>query len=375
MLTTWLFGLGPPADPFAVLLLALGIDAAFGDPKWLYRVLPHPVAMIGKLVEAGERRLNRPHLGRAAGVLRGLLLVVLVVAVSAGFGWALERVLADMPGGWIAEVLLASSLLAFRDLFDHVRAVRRGLEIGLEEARAKVAHIVGRDAQALDEAGVARAAAESLADNFSDGLIAPVFWFALFGLPGLCAYKAVNTLDSMIGHRNARFEAFGKAAARLDDALNWVPARLAGLVLVLAAALLPGAHGGRAFATMWRDAPKHRSPNAGWQEATLAGALGFALAGPRPYPDGVVEDHWMGAGRAELGAADLNAALRLYLVAGALGFALAGPREYPDGPVDDAWMGDGHAELDAAALRASLRLYRVAGALIAGLLAAAWLAL
>ena len=318
MLITWLSGLGPPADPFALLLLALAVDAAFGDPKWLYRVLPHPVAMIGKLIEAGERRLNRPDLGRVAGVLRGLLLVLLVVLASAGLGWAVECVLVDMSGGWIAEALLASSLLAFRDLFDHVRAVRRGLEIGLEVARAKVAHIVGRDPETLDRAGVARAATESLAENFSDGVVAPVFWFALFGLGGLCAYKAVNTLDSMIGHRSARFEAFGKAAARLDDALNWVPARLAGLLLVAAALILPKASAGRAWRTMWRDAPKHRSPNAGWQEAAMAGALGFALAGPRHYPDGLVPDHWMGDGRADLGSADLSAALRLYLVAGAL---------------------------------------------------------
>jgi adenosylcobinamide-phosphate synthase len=257
-----------------------------------------------------------------AGVLRGLLLVLLVVLASAGLGWAVERVLLDMSGGWIAEALLASSLLAFRDLFDRVRAVRRGLEIGLEAARAKVAHIVGRDPETLDEAGVARAATESLAENFSDGVVAPVFWFALFGLGGLAAYKAVNTLDSMIGHRNPRYEAFGKAAARLDDALNWVPARLAGLLLVLAAAVLPQARAARAFRTMWRDAPRHRSPNAGWQEAAMAGALGLKLAGPRHYPDGAVPDHWMGDGRADLGPADLNAALRLYLVANALAAGL-----------------------------------------------------
>ena len=328
MLITWLSGLGPPADPFALLLLALAVDAAFGDPKWLYRVLPHPVAMIGKLIEAGERRLNRPDpnrsdpsrsdLGRVAGVLRGLVLVLVVAAASAGLGWAVERLLVDLPGGWLAEALLASSLLAFRDLHDRVRAVARALETGLDEARAKVAHIVGRDPARLDQAGVARAATESLAENFSDGVVAPLFWFALFGLGGLCAYKAVNTLDSMIGYRNARFEAFGKAAARLDDAVNWVPARLAGLLLVAAALILPKASAGRAWRTMRRDAPRHRSPNAGWQEAAMAGALGFALAGPRDYPDGPVADAWMGDGRAELGPEDLRAALRLYLVASAL---------------------------------------------------------
>jgi adenosylcobinamide-phosphate synthase len=196
--------------------------------------------------------------------------------------------------------------------------VAAALDRGLAEARLAVAHIVGRDPARLDAPGVARAAAESLAENFSDGVVAPVFWFALFGLPGLCAYKAVNTLDSMIGQRNPRYERFGKAAARLDDALNWVPARLACLLLVAAAAVLPGASAAGAWRTAWRDAGGHRSPNAGWQEAALAGALGFALAGPREYPDGPVEDAWMGDGRADLDAAALRAALRLYLVAGAL---------------------------------------------------------
>jgi adenosylcobinamide-phosphate synthase len=204
------------------------------------------------------------------------------------------------------------------------------LDLGLAKARAAVAHIVGRDPARLDAHGVARAAAESLAENFSDGVVAPLFWFAIAGLPGLCAYKAVNTLDSMIGQRDPRYERFGKAAARLDDAVNWVPARLAGLILVAAARFLPEARARDAWRAVRRDARRHRSPNAGWQEAALAGALGFRLAGPR---------------------------------------------EYPDGPVEDAWMGDGHAELDAAALRASLRLYRAAGASIAALLAVAWLAL
>jgi adenosylcobinamide-phosphate synthase len=202
------------------------------------------------------------------------------------------------------------------------------LSQGLDAARTAVAHIVGRDPARLDAPGVARAAAESLAENFSDGVVAPMFWFALFGLPGLCAYKAINTLDSMIGQHNPRFEQFGKVAARLDDAVNWIPARLAGLILVAAAYLLPEAHARDAWQAVRRDAGKHRSPNAGWQEAALAGALGFRLAGPR---------------------------------------------EYPDGPVDDAWMSDGHAELDAAALRASLRLYLVAGGVIAGLLVIGWL--
>ena len=306
------------ANLYAILLVALALDAAFGDPERLYRLVSHPVALMGRIIEAGERRLNGPDIGRAGRLLRGLLLVLAVAAGAGGAGWAIEGLLVEVPGGWIAEALIASTLIAFRGLYDRVRAVARGLERGLEQARAAVAHIVGRDPQSLDEHGVARGAAESLAENFSDGVAAPVFWFVLFGLGGLAAYKAVNTLDSMIGHRNERYESFGKTAARLDDAVNWIPARLAGLLFVAAAFVLPGANGAHAWRILRRDAPRHRSPNAGWQEAAMAGALGFALAGPRQYLDGLAQDHWMGDGRAELTAADVNAALRLYLVAGAL---------------------------------------------------------
>ncbi|MHA1153193.1 MAG: adenosylcobinamide-phosphate synthase CbiB [Alphaproteobacteria bacterium] len=314
------------ATIFAILLLAFLLDAGLGDPPWLYRRLPHPVAWLGRIIEEGELRWNSGN----SRFLRGLLFVLAVVALASILGWIVERICTALPGGWVLEAMLASTLIAFRGLHDHVRVVAGALDRGLAEARAAVAHIVGRDPARLDAPGVARAAAESLAENFSDGVVAPLFWFALLGLPGLCAYKAINTLDSMIGQHNPRYEHFGKAAARLDDAVNWVPARLAGLMLVAAAALLPEASARGAWRTVRRDADRHRSPNAGWQEAALAGALGFRLAGPR---------------------------------------------DYPDGPVVDAWMGDGRADLDAADLRASLRLYLVAGGLVAGLLAAAWLAL
>ena len=304
-----------PADTiFAILLLAFLLDIGLGDPPWLYRRLPHPVALLGRAIEWGEVRWNRG----SAGFQRGLLFMATVVALSGALGWIVERICTALPGGWILEVVLASTLIAFRGLHDHVRAVAEALDQDLAEARAAVAHIVGRDPARLDAPGVARAAVESLAENFSDGVVAPLFWFALLGLPGLCAYKAINTLDSMIGQRTPRFEHFGKAAARLDDGVNWVPARLAGLLLVVAAAVLPGARAREAWRAVRRDADRHRSPNAGWQEAALAGALGFRLAGPRDYPDGPVADHWMGDGRAELGPADLNAALRLYRVAGVL---------------------------------------------------------
>ena len=306
------------ADPTLIVLLALACDAAFGDPRWLYRAVPHPVVLLGRLVAAGEAAWNDPAAGARLRFWRGAALTVIATGVAAGIAWALERALSGLPWGWLALALAASSLIAFRGLHDHVRAVARGLETDLATARAAVGEIVGRDPESLDGPGVARAAAESLAESFSDGVVAPLFWFLLLGLPGLAAYKSINTLDSMIGHRSARYADFGRFAARLDDAVNWLPARLAGAVLVLAAAVLPGAGPSAAWRTMLRDAPKHRSPNAGWPEAALAGALGFALAGPRRYAGTLVGDHWMGDGRSDLGTADLDRALRLYLVAGGL---------------------------------------------------------
>jgi adenosylcobinamide-phosphate synthase len=313
---------GSPAALLAVVLLAMAVDLLVGDPRWLYRLLPHPVVLLGRLIAVLDRALNRQSLPRGWRLLLGLLCAGLVVAIAGGLGSLLHHLLAGLPYGWVVEGLLASSLLAFRGLYDAVRRVARGLAESLAAGRAAVSHIVGRDPASLDAAGVGRAAAESAAENFSDGFVAPVFWFLLLGLPGLLAYKAVNTLDSMIGHRNARYEAFGKAAARLDDAVNFLPARLAGLLIVLAALLLPGASASGAWRALRRDAPRHRSPNAGWQEAALAGALGLALAGPRQYGGQVVEDHWMGDGRREVTAEDLGRVLDLYLAAGGLLFLM-----------------------------------------------------
>ncbi len=318
MLTAWLLGAETPATIFAILLVALIIDAVLGDPPWLYGTLPHPVVMIGRLVESGDKRLNDMQANEGARRWRGALLTAGVVLVAAVIGWILAAALQGLPGAWLVEALLASTLLAGRGLYNHVGAVARGLDRGLSEGRAAVAHIVGRDPERLDAPAVARAAVESVAENFSDGVVAPAVWYALLGLPGLCAYKAVNTLDSMIGHKTARHLAFGRVAARLDDAANWLPARLAGGLVVLAAAVLPSTSGKAAWQAMRRDAPKHRSPNAGWQEAAFAGALGFALAGPRRYREEVVEDPWMGEGRRDLGPADIRAALRLYLAASTL---------------------------------------------------------
>ena len=324
MLPLWPDGAPAPALVLATLFAALAIDALAGDPPWLYRRLSHPVAVLGRLTGWFDERLNRPDLPAAGRGRRGLALVALVVGPGAALGWLIGAALHGNSYGWPVEAALASTLLAGRGLRDHVAAVAVALDEGLEAGRAAVARIVGRDVGGLDRAGVARAAIESCAENFSDGVVAPAFWFALGGLPGLLAYKAINTLDSMVGHRNERYAAFGRAAARLDDAVNWLPARLAGGLIALAALAVPGARAGAAWRVMARDARRHRSPNAGWQEAAMAGALGLALAGPRHYGGRTVDDAWMGDGRTEATAGDVRRAIALYTVAWASLAALAG---------------------------------------------------
>jgi len=303
-------------DPLLVLIAGLAVDAVLGDPPALFRVVPHPVALLGRLIGALESALNRPALADDLRRRHGILAVLIVVAVAALVGWLVDRLAARLPWGALLEIVAIAVLMAQRSLYEHVAAVGRALATsGLAAARAAVAHIVGRNPDSLDGAGVARAAIESLAENFSDGVVAPVFWYVLLGLPGLCAYKAINTLDSMIGHRSERYRDFGRAAARLDDLANLVPARLAGLLLALAAAVLPAATGGAALAAMLRDARKHRSPNAGWPEAAMAGALNVALAGPRRYGSEVVQDPWVGPGTPQVGSGDIGRALDVYVVA------------------------------------------------------------
>jgi adenosylcobinamide-phosphate synthase len=279
----------------------------------------HPVIWIGRLIGAMDRAWNDAARRFAARRAGGVAALLVLIVVAGGAGLALQVALLAVPFGILALALLASSLLAQRSLHEHVARVATAMEQGgLEAGREAVSHIVGRDPLSLDEAGVARAAIESLAENFSDGVVAPAFWLAVAGLPGAAIYKAVNTADSMIGHRTPRHEAFGWASARCDDGLNLPASRLTGLAIVVAAAMLPGADARGAWRAMRRDAQRHRSPNAGWPEAAMAGALGLALAGPRHYGGVLVEDAFMGDGRREANAADIRAALRLYRVSDGL---------------------------------------------------------
>lgn len=297
-----------PEPLLAASLVALIVDAAVGDPPVLWSRVPHPVALLGRLIAWLDRRLHVADPWPA--FWRGGLMSLSVIGLAAGFGFAVHRLLQELPAGAVLTGLSASVLLAWGSLREHVLAVARGLEQGVGAGRNAVRHIVGRDPHALDRHGVARAAIESLAENFSDGLAAPLFWLLLLGLPGLCGYKAINTLDSMLGYRSPRYLYFGRVAARLDDAANFLPARLTGLLFVATAVFAPDADAGQALRILRRDASRHRSPNAGFPEAALAGALGFRLSGPRVY-DGVLgAEPWIGDLRAELDAPDIYRAVR-----------------------------------------------------------------
>src|SRR6185295_7331980 len=298
------------------LLLGLALDAVAGDLRWVFRAVPHPVAALGALIGLLDARLNRATRPPAERRWRGALVVAAVVALAAGAGWLVHDAVAGWRWGWAVDGAVIGVLVAQRSLYDHVASVGARLAAGdLAGARVAVAEIVGRDPESLDAAGVARAAIESLFENFADGVVAPVFWYLLLGLPGLCALKAVNTLDSMLGHLDERHRDFGAAAARLDTAAMFVPARLAGAILAAAALALPGADPRAAVAAMRRDAAKHRSVNAGWPEAAGAGALGIALAGPRRYAARVVDDPWIGGGRREIGAREIDRARALFVIA------------------------------------------------------------
>lgn len=302
-----------------IALLALIVEAAGGYPQQLFRVVGHPVTWIGGLIAWCEGRWNSGSVAFARRRINGVIMVVACLAivgvVAVGFVQVADR-LVPGPLAVLAVALAAGTLIAQRSLHAHVGAVADALENhGLEQARLAVSRIVGRDTAALDEHAVARAAIESLSENFSDGVVAPVFWLVLGGLPGAALYKAINTADSMIGHKSERHLAFGWCAARLDDLVNLPASRLSALLISAAAALDTDASATGCLRAIRRDARGHRSPNAGWPEAAMAGALGLKLAGPRIYNGTTVQDHWMGQGRSEAGHDDIRRALRLYRTA------------------------------------------------------------
>jgi adenosylcobinamide-phosphate synthase len=306
----------------ALALLAMLIEFCIGYPERLTRAIGHPVIWIGGLIKQCDRLLNREMVPRLRQLMGALAVVVLLGVVGAAASVVQDQLL-RLPYGLIALAVLASTMIAQRSLHRYVATVASALDKnGLDAGRKAVSHIVGRDTAELDRAGVARAAIESLAENFSDAVVAPVFWLVVAGLPGIALYKAINTADSMIGHRTPRHADFGWAAAKLDDLVNLPASRIAAVLLIAAAALRKGASASRAWRTVWRYGPRHRSPNAGYPEAAIAGALGLSLAGPRVYGGIRVEDAFMGDGRRELDAKDIDRALALYRGADAMLVAL-----------------------------------------------------
>jgi adenosylcobinamide-phosphate synthase len=281
-----------------MLLVALVAEAALGFPRRWERF--HPVVWVGRLIGALDKGWNRGPARRS----RGIAAMALIVAAAALTGWGIEQALSGIWGAALV-MLIATIGFAQRSLHKHVGDVARALkDQGVAAGRASVSRIVGREVAALDEGGVAHAAIESLAESFGDGVVAPAFWFLVGGLPGLFAYKAVNTADSMIGHLNERHRDFGWAAARLDDLLNLAPARIAGFLICVA-----GAAGAR---TMLRYAPRHASPNGGWPEAAMAGVLRLRLGGPVSYDGDPAMRAWLGDGTDPVGAPDIDRSLIVY---------------------------------------------------------------
>jgi adenosylcobinamide-phosphate synthase len=302
-----------------ILFFALALDRLIGDPDAIWRRVPHPVVLFGQAIGLMDRLFNGKRLSAETRRFNGAACIAVLLAASVLLGFVMHRLLAVIgPLGVLAEVVVVAVFLAQKSLLDHVRAVSEGLKQGgLEGGRRAVSMIVGRDPATLDGPAVCRAGIESLAENFSDGVVAPAFWYALFGLPGLFAYKMLNTADSMVGHKNAKYLDFGWASARLDDLANWPAARLSVLFIAAGAWLAKGAASARlAVGTALRDAGLHRSPNSGWPEAAMAGALGIGLAGPRIYGGQRVDEPMMNAsGRTTATPADMDLALRIFSAA------------------------------------------------------------
>jgi adenosylcobinamide-phosphate synthase len=304
------------SETLLLLLLALLLDRVVGDPDWLWRRVPHPVVLFGRAIGLMDKLFNGKRLSADTKRFNGAVCIAVLLAASALSGFVVHRLLASLGIlGALVEIVIVAVFLAQKSLYDHVRAVSSGLKRdGLAGGRQAVSMIVGRDPATLDEPAICRAGIESLAENFSDGVVAPALWYALLGLPGLFAYKMLNTADSMIGHKNAKYLDFGRASARLDDFANWPAARFSIFLIAVGAWAVKGRAAARhAVGTALRDAGLHRSPNSGWPEAAMAGALGIGLAGPRIYGGTRVDEPMMNAsGRTVATVADIDLSLRIF---------------------------------------------------------------
>jgi adenosylcobinamide-phosphate synthase len=292
--------------------LALLVERWLGYPQRLVDLIGHPVIWMGRFItfmEKGvDKRERTPRQRRDAGIFTLAVLLIVTLAIAL----LVQQTLRSMPLGWALEILVATPFLAQKELGRAVEAVSTALLTSLQAGREAVSHIVGRDPDTLDEAGVARAAIETLAESTSDGVVAPWFWLVLLGLPGIALYKAINTADSMIGHMNERYRDYGWAAAKLDDLVNLIPARLSAVLITTACFFVPGASPSKAWQAARRDARKHKSPNSGWPEAAFAGALDLSLGGPRTYDGELVDLPTMGNGDTRLGPYHIARAITLY---------------------------------------------------------------
>jgi adenosylcobinamide-phosphate synthase len=303
---------------FPILLFALIIDAIIGDPKLFYRTIPHPAQMMGWIISRLDTWLNDELDEPRSQRIKGISTVVIILVLATSIGLGLLFLLSFIPYGWVLEALLLSTMIASKSLYQHVLAVASSLKNeSIDNARSAAGEIVGRDTKNLDHHGIARAAIESLSENFSDGVVAPIFWTALFGLPGALAYKMLNTADSMIGYKNDRYLYFGWAAARLDDLANFIPARISAFLLCIAAFIWGQNEAKRSWIAITNDANKQLSINAGYPEAAMAGALNLRLAGPRDYGDQTIKGNWIGIANegstADATGEDIGKGLSLYL--------------------------------------------------------------
>jgi len=299
-------------DIFWRAFLAALIERFVGYPENIQKAIGHPAQWMGAAIDWLDANLNtRPH-DLFEGRMRGAAALLVLIGASALPAWFIAHLLSGFSSGWIIEAALATAFLAQKSLRDHVRDVERALSSSLTAGKAAVSKIVGRNTETLDESGISRAALESLAENAADGVVAPLFWYLLLGLPGLVAYKAVNTADSMIGHKSDEHLHFGYASARFDDVLNFIPARLTALIFAGAALFENQQAASAAWSSAWADAGKHRSPNAGWPEAAMAGALGLRFGGPRDYDGETVDLPWLGSGREKFTRQDITRGLQLY---------------------------------------------------------------
>ncbi len=307
------------SDRPLLLIYALLLDATFGEPAWIWRTFPHPIRLMGGMIELLEKKYNIPSLPGRKRRRNGLIVILGLLGLSAALGFALHFLFRVLPWGGLMEILIVTVLLAQRSLYHHVYAVFEAFATGgLKEARKAVSMIAGRDPESLDQAGVCRTAIESCGENLSDGVIAPAFWYLVLGLPGIIGYKCLNTSDSMIGHYNKRYLEYGFWTARMDDWANYFPARITGYLLTFAGSIM-GHKGSTGRHIMHRDGKLHRSPNAGWPEAALAGVMGLALAGPRKYGNITVYDKWMNRyGRKEARPDEIVTAIWICISAGLL---------------------------------------------------------